>query len=112
MFLLGTLDKASVIGHLKDGGVTDPEVVRSRYMQLRSQGELISKILLAPLILGCIQIAVGIIGLIILVGIFLLIIGGVFAGGAWWLRSRIQKNLLIVDEAYREYTARLGAPAA
>lgn len=112
MNVFGQLDKGMVVGYLKESGSVDPDVIRGRYMHLRSQIELYRKLLLIPFILGCIQIGVGIIGLIIIVGFVLLIPGGLFAGVSWWLRSRLAKNLEAATAAYQEYAGQLGMPPA
>lgn len=112
MNVFGYMDKGMVVGYLKEGGVTDPDIIRSRFMALRSKLDLYRLLSLIPIVMGCLQIVAGIIGLIILVGIFLLLIGAFFLGGGLWLRSRLTKNLRAATDAYRDYTSELGMPMA
>lgn len=112
MNVFGELDRAMVIGYLKEANSDDPDVIRGRYMGLSSQIELYRNLLLIPLVLGSIQIAVGIVGLIIVIGIFLIFIGCGFAGVAWWLRKRMAQNLLVAGAAYQEYTTQIGVRSA
>ena len=107
MNIFAKMDKSMVIGYLKQANSTDPEVLRSRYMDLRSKIDLMRKLMWIPLAIGCLQIVVGIIGLIIIVGIVLLIPGGFFAGVAWWARTRLRQNMVVVDAAYRDF---IGVP--
>jgi hypothetical protein len=106
------MDKDMVVGHLRDGGTTDPIVIRSRYMALKSKLELYRTLALIPLVVGGLQIAAGIIGLLILVGIFLIMVGAFFLGAGLWLRSRLTRNLTAATEAYQECAAQLAMPAA
>lgn len=112
MNVFGYMDKGMVVGYLKEGGVTDPDIIRSRFMALRSKLDLYRMLALIPIVMGCLQIVAGIIGLIILIGVFLLLIGGFFLGGGLWLRSRLTKNLQAATEAYREYSSQMGMPTA
>ena len=107
MNIFAKMDKSMVIGYLKQANSTDQEVLRSRYMDLRSKMDLTRKLLLIPLAIGGLQIVVGIIGLIIIVGLVLLIPGGFFAGVSWWARTRLRQNMAVVDAAYREF---IGVP--
>ncbi|MDZ7637341.1 MAG: hypothetical protein U5J83_03665 [Bryobacterales bacterium] len=107
MNMFAQMDKSMVIGYLKQANSTDQEVLRSRYMDLRSKMDLVRKLLLIPLVIGCLQIAVGVIGLIIIVGVILLIPGGLFAGVSWWGRKRLRQNMAVLDAAYREF---IGVP--
>lgn len=109
MNILAKMDKSMVIGYLKQANSADQEVLRSRYMDLRSKMDLVRNLLLIPLAIGLLQIAVGIIGLIIIVGLVLLIPGGLFAGVSWWARKRLRQNMAVMDAAYREY---IGVPFA
>ena len=102
------MDTSMVVGHLKGAG-SDPEVVRTAYMNLVSQMRLVRTILLAPLILGSIQIAVGIIGIVVLIGLLLLIPGGFFAGIGWWGRKRLARNIAVAEAAYAHYAGTLAA---
>lgn len=107
MNIFAQMDKSMVIGYLKQANSTDQEVLRTRYMDMRSKMDLVRKLLLIPLAIGCLQLVVGIIGLIILVGIFLIFIGGLFAGVSWWARTRLRQNMVVLDAAYRDF---LGVP--
>jgi hypothetical protein len=103
MNVFARMDKSMVSGYLKQAGSTDPEVVRSRYLDLTSRMELFRKLLLIPLAVGILQLVVGTIGIIILVGVFLWIPGIFFAGGAWWARNRLRQNLIVAETAYRDF---------
>ena len=107
MNIFAQMDKSMVIGYLKQANSTDQEVLRTRYMDMRSKMDLVRKLLLIPLAIGCLQLIVGIIGLIILVGIFLIFIGGLFAGVSWWARTRLRQYIVVLDAAYRDV---LGVP--
>jgi hypothetical protein len=106
------MDTSMVVGHFKATGSADPEVVRTTYMNLVSQMKLVRTILLAPLILGSIQIAVGIVTIIILVGLVLLIPGLLFTGIGWWGRKRLAENIAVAEAAYTHYAGTLAARPA
>jgi hypothetical protein len=97
------LDKSMVTGYLKQASSMDPEVVRTRFLDLKYRMELYRKLLLVPLTVGVLQLVVGTIGLIILVGVLLWIPGGFFAGGAWWARNRLRQNIVVAEAAYRDF---------
>lgn len=103
MNVFARMDKSMVTGYLKQGGSMDPEVVRIRYLDLKSRMDLYRTLLLFPLAVGILQLVVGTIGLIILVGVLLWIPGGFFAGSAWWARNRLRQNLVVAEAAYRDF---------
>lgn len=109
MNVFARLDKSMVTGYLKQAGSMDPEVVRTRYLDLKSRMDLYRTLLWFPLGVGILQLVVGTIGLIILVGVLLWIPGIFFAGGAWWARNRLRQNLVVAEAAYRDFYP---APAA
>ena len=106
------LDKPSVLGYFRGLNTTDPLVLRNAYTQAVGGIDLCRKLLIIPLVLGIIQAIGGVIGLLIIVGVFLFIPAAIFGGGAWWLRKRLAENKVVIDAAYAEHVATLGpAPA-
>lgn len=111
MNIFAKLDKSMVIGYLKQANSADGEVLRSRYLDLRSKMDLVRKLMWIPVVIGCMQITVGVIGLIILIGALLFIPGGFFLWAGWWSRNRLRQNIIVLDAAYRDFSAELSMPA-
>lgn len=106
------LDKSMVIDYLRSAESGDPEAVRTRYLHLDSKMKLYRKILMVPLVLGCIQMAVGAIGMIVIVGVLLLVPGIAFTAISWWARNRLRQNLIVAETAFRDFTELQSEPEA
>jgi len=107
MNYLVQFDKSMMIGHLKASNSTDRDVLHSRNQKMIANMELIRKVLLLPMVVAGIQILLGIPGLLILIGIFLIIIGSVLMSICVWCRKRLATNISIARAAYEQYMATL-----
>ncbi|MCZ2155121.1 MAG: hypothetical protein LC114_14685 [Bryobacterales bacterium] len=98
------LDKRMAVDYLRHANTSTPDGLQSHYLNLRSTMDLVRKLMWIPMLLGCMQIAVGMIGLIIVIGAVLFIPGGFFLGAGWWLRNRLRQNLIVLDAAFRDFS--------
>ncbi|CAN5253233.1 hypothetical protein BH10PSE17_BH10PSE17_16840 [soil metagenome] len=89
-----SLDKQQVIGHLKSTASNDGDILAARKGELVAEQKKYKMIGLVPIIAGtCMTLTI--IGAI--VGIPALILG-------FWVRSRGNKNIKLIEATYAEYT--------
>ena len=94
-----TLDKQTVIGHLKAAGSRDPDILHSHKATLVSAAKF-------PKLAGIYIMIIGALLTLTILGAFLgipaLIIG-------WWMRRRGVNNLKAVEAGLSEYTSAVAA---
>ena len=96
------LDRTIALGYLKGGGSTDPEVVRSRHADLIGKMQMIRLLLILCFVFGGLMCVIGMALLIVIVGIIPLGIGITLIVVGAILRSRLARNIVVLDTAYRE----------
>jgi len=92
------LDKQMVIGELKTVGSRDPDVLHNKKTQILTLAKFPKHVGVYIMVMGA-----GCTALILLafIGIPMLILG-------WWMRRRGVQNVVVVEEAWNEFT---GGPA-
>ena len=96
------LDKQEVIGTLRGTGSRDRDVLYAKTRDLTAQSRVLRFMCILWLICG-IGLSLTIIGAFIGIPIALL---------AWWLRTKMGKNIKIANEALEEYCASLSMQPA
>ncbi len=103
------MDRGIALGYLKDGGSTDPQVVRSRYANLLDKMKLARTATIAFIVIGSLMCLVGVPMLMVIVGCIPLGIGITVIVVSLTLRARLGRNIAVLEAAYREHTAKLQA---
>ncbi|MDP1660743.1 MAG: hypothetical protein Q8L55_02410 [Phycisphaerales bacterium] len=101
------MDRGIALGYLKDGGSTDPQVVRSRYANLLDKMKLVRMALVGFLVGGSLMCLIGVPMVMVIVGCIPLGLGITLIVVSIMLRARLAQNIKVLEAAYREHAATL-----